>query len=80
MGARLRGCVVTLPNWYRYARRSFDVAGWTFFADVYCAECGDQLPEVDPEGNDRHPIFVDQVDDLNADGPYHCADCGGVIR
>jgi len=74
-----RGVVVSLPNWYRYARRSCDVAGWVFFADVYCPTCGDQLPEVDPEGNDRHPLFVDQLDDLNADCQHFCAECEGVI-
>lgn len=55
------------------------MAGWVFFADVYCVGCGDQLPEVDREGNDRHPIFVDQLDDLNADFQNYCAGCEGVI-
>ena len=74
-----KGLDMSIPNWYRYARKSCDVAGWTFFADVYCVGCGNQLPEVDPEGNDRHPIFVDQLDDLNADYQNHCAECDGVI-
>ena len=73
---------MSLPSWYhpyRYARRSFDVAGFTYWADVYCTECGERLPEVDPEGNDRHPIFVDQLDDLNAGYQNYCAECDGVI-
>lgn len=30
--------------------------GYTFHADCYCLECGEQLPETDPEGNEKHPV------------------------
>ena len=30
--------------------------GFTFHAECYCHECGEALPDVDPEGNDKHPI------------------------
>lgn len=60
-------------------RRCCDVVGFTFFADVYCAECGDRLPEVDPEGNDRHPIFRDQLEWVNADVQNYCAECERVL-
>lgn len=42
-----------------YGRKSFDILGYTYHADIYCKSCGDALPEVDPEGNSRHPVFVD---------------------
>ena len=56
-----------------YYRKSFEVVGWTFHADIYCAECGDALPEVDPEGNERHPVFLDELDGLRE---FSCGECG----
>lgn len=63
-----------------YYRKSFDIAGYVFFADIYCASCGEELPEVDPEGNDRSPIFVDGMwefsPEVNEGHTYNCAQCG----
>jgi len=62
-----------VPMWYRMARHSTEVVGWVFHADVYCAGCGDTLPDVDPEGNDKHPIFLDEI---HIADEYSCGGCG----
>lgn len=49
--------------------------GWTYWADCYCADCGGNLPTVDPEGNEKHPIF--SWDDYGTD--WSCGDCKGEI-
>ena len=63
-----------------YYRKSFDIAGYIYHADIYCADCGEKLPEIDPEGNDRHPLFVDNLwvffpeeDEVHT---HNCANCG----
>lgn len=33
------------------------IHGWTYHASIYCDTCGDTLPDIDPEGNYKHPIF-----------------------
>lgn len=64
----------------RYARKNWHIAGWTFFADIYCYDCGEKFPEVDSEGNDRHPIFDGQLSEFDPewnDGhASHCGECG----
>ena len=40
-----------------YGIKATDVIGWSFWADTYCDEHGSELPETDPEGSERHPIF-----------------------
>lgn len=57
-------------------RKAWEVVAYTYHADIYCVECGGGLPEVDPEGNDRQPVFVS--DELV--GVYGCGDCGEVIQ
>lgn len=57
----------------RYYRKAWDIAGWTYHADCYCADCGDTLPDIDPEGNDRHPVFVSDMTDILY---WSCATCG----
>ncbi len=60
-------------------RKSFEVVGYTFFCDIYCADCGAALPEVDPEGNAKQPIFLDGLWEFepehNEGQTYHCAKC-----
>jgi len=46
--------------------------GFTWLADFYCFECGDELPEVDPEGNDKHPVASWHQAELLG---YTCAKC-----
>lgn len=52
--------------------------GWTFHADIYCAQCGDSLPSVDREGNDKSPIFSWDIDGLqfDNDGEIIFSSCG----
>ena len=53
-------------------RKSFEVVGATFHAELYCVECAESLPDVDPEGNEKHPVFVDDLDSLQG---YSCGEC-----
>lgn len=57
--------------------------GFTYWADIYCADCGNQLPEVDPEGNEKYPVFFrDEVRYEAEEGETEatCADCGTSAR
>jgi len=56
----------------KYAPRA-----WTFFADIYCGECGDKLPEIDPEGNDKHPVWGWELSELSG---YACGECGEPVE
>lgn len=49
--------------------------GYTYHADIYCGQCGESLPEVDPEGNEKHPIMSWELNDLATDGLQYCATC-----
>ena len=54
--------------------------GYTYHADIYCADCGEQLPEIDPEGNEKHPVFSWETSELcySDDGeivPVTCGEC-----
>jgi hypothetical protein len=58
-----------------YYRKAWDIRAYTYHANVYCLECGESLPEVDPEGNDRHPVFEsDEVPSY-----WACGTCGEYI-
>jgi hypothetical protein len=46
--------------------------GYTYHANGYCYECGSQLPEIDPEGNEKHPIATW---DRNDSPTWKCAEC-----
>lgn len=48
---------------------------YAYHADLYCTDCGADLPDVDPEGNDKHPVFSG----AEADYIPHCAGCGYLI-
>ena len=45
-------------SYYKYLRKATDVVGYTFHASAYCATCGDDLPEIDPEGNPKNAVFA----------------------
>jgi hypothetical protein len=49
--------------------------GYTYHADIYCGQCGKTLPDIDPEGNDKHPIFSWELNELAVEGSQHCATC-----
>ena len=65
--------------------RTYDIAGWTYKADIYCNDCasdrfGRQLdseispraiPPMDQEGNRVRPIFLEQLIE-----DERCGDCG----
>ncbi|MCK9540222.1 hypothetical protein [Dokdonella sp.] len=34
------------------------IIGYTYDADLYCADCGADLPDVDTEGNDKGAVFT----------------------
>ena len=53
-------------------RKTFEVVGFTFHASAHCLECGEQLPDIDPEGNDKHPVFLG---DLSDSDPFTCDTC-----
>jgi len=56
-----------------FYRKSWEVIGWTFFADIYCKACGDMFPDIDLEGNEKHPVFLS---DEWEDGVTFCGSCG----
>ena len=55
-----------------YYPKASEVIGYTYHADVYCRCCGESLPEVDPEGNAKHPVF--ESDEV----PSHWY-CGNIV-
>lgn len=54
-------------------RKSYVVVGYTYHADLYCVECGSDLPDVDPEGNDKGVVFLDGIHEF---AEYACGQCG----
>ena len=65
---------------YRYYRKYWDIAGYSYWADIYCADCGRDLPEIDPEGNNRSVIMAGELSEFdpqcNGGYAYHCGECG----
>ena len=57
--------------------------GFTYHADAYCYECGVQLPEIDPEGNEKGVVMPWQelftYDENEMPCPYPCGKCGAPI-
>lgn len=51
--------------------------GFAYHADIYCYECGETLPEIDPEGNDKHPIATWETQDL---AEHNCGKCHAPIE
>lgn len=47
--------------------------GFTYFADCYCYECGESLPEIDPEGNDKGIVATWDRSDC---AEWSCGKCG----
>lgn len=60
----------------RHHVKSFDVIGYVFHAALYCGDCGAALPEEDPEGNLKHPLFVDAYHEFVHE---RCGTCGEFI-
>lgn len=55
--------------------RATDVIGYAYHADTYCVAHGEALPDTDPEGNDKTPVFCGD----EADRILRCAECGEVL-
>ena len=71
-----------------FYRKSFEIVGWTYEADVHCNDCatsrfgtdqdtytgsGRSLEGVDNEGNNINPLFLDHLADF--DYAVICGDC-----
>jgi len=68
---------------YRYYSR-MEPVGYAFHADIYCAECGHDLPPVDGEGNDKYPVMSWETSEMRyeQDGETHwdsCYVCGESV-
>ena len=53
---------------------------YAYYADIYCAKCGNGLPEIDPENNEKRPIYNWELDDLATEGLDSCGECGTISR
>lgn len=53
------------------------VIGYKYHAAIYCPDCGAGLPDVDPEGNDKHAIHDWEADSV--DSPVSCDSCRAII-
>jgi hypothetical protein len=54
--------------------------GYTYHANIYCGQCGEKLPNSDPEGNDKHPVFsTDELGYADCETGdfihYFCVEC-----
>lgn len=56
----------------RYYQKPYDVVGYTYHAAAFCRPCGESLPEVDPEGNAKGPVFADMASGAH----WFCDECG----
>ena len=54
--------------------------GFTWYADIYCGKCGASLPDIDPEGNEKHPIAGWELSDYATDYEPTCATCHAPIN
>jgi hypothetical protein len=61
------------------------IYGYTFHADIYCSECGENLPDIDQEGNPKNTLYswdMSQFDYINDYGvviPPSCGNCHTAI-
>ena len=67
------------------------LVGYSFYADTYCVPCGELLPEVDPEGNDKYEAYSDSQEsgsreycgiclEYIEDWPYYRCDQAGEVE
>jgi len=54
--------------------------GYAYYAALYCGQCGHTLPDIDPEGNQKHPIASWKLNELNTDTQQTCATCERTIN
>ena len=64
------------------------LVGYSWYADVYCVECGESLSDPDPEGNPKHEAYSDSQEsgsreycgicmEFIEDWPYYRCDNAG---
>jgi hypothetical protein len=53
---------------------------YAYYAEIYCAPCGNELPATDPENNEKRPIYSWELNDLAAEGLDNCGECGTTSR
>jgi hypothetical protein len=73
-----------------FCRKSYEIVGWTYEAAVHCNDCaavrfgtsqdkhtdsGRSLQGVDGEGNDIHPLFLDNLSDFD-----YVVSCDGCFK
>lgn len=71
-----------------YARKAWDVIGFTFNGAGYCAECGETLPPENKYGDKPQPIFAsdefyityEEYDGTVSYRSYSCDSCGEDIE
>ena len=66
-------CIIETQLLREEVMARYTPVAWTFHADIYCGDCGDKLPSIDPEGNDKHPVFGWETSELAG---YACGECG----
>lgn len=74
----------TVPGRRREIMRLYsrtNPVGWAYHASLFCAKCGDGLPDTDPEGNAKHPVMGWETSELVQDWdgesvPMTCEACG----
>ena len=57
-----------------YGRKSWDVVGYTYNAEMYCTECAPEPNSIDNDGNVANLVFADEVTESDV-----CAECGEVL-
>ena len=62
------------------------IHAYTFHADIYCSECGETLPEIDQEGNNKTPLHSWEMSEFDYINDYgvviypSCAKCHDTIN
>ena len=51
---------------------------YTYHADIYCVGCGEDLPLVDPENNERYPVPSWELSEFERYAA--CERCGKVLN
>ena len=51
---------------------------YIYHADIYCLGCGEDLPLVDPENNERHPVASWELSEFETETT--CGACHKLIN
>lgn len=61
----------------RYWNRNYRPVAYTWFADIYCAPCGTDLADIDPEGNDKGAVYSWEI---STEDGHSCGTCGDILN